>query len=202
MGKEEKNADYDGFPEDAVKVKEIGSWVVFFYKAQASVYFRSAAGLSTALRLSRGDLLMLAQEMEAWSQIGEKAAAATPLPMKEEVSSAKSSRDKRHFRRFTRRCEAEFTYLGVSNRGLASDFSINGLFIRTNHPFGADTVIDVMVHLPDGSVSSLRGKVKRAMKTDLGRAIGMQTSGHKNGMGLELVQKDVNYLNFIRSLLK
>ena len=145
------------------------------------------------------DLLTLVREMETWRHLENKTFAGEP--QKEEILSSGSSRDKRRFRRFTRRCEAEFTASGVSNRGIGSDFSINGLFIRTNHPFAADTVIDILVHLPDGSVSSLQGKVKRSMKSSLGRVIGVPTKEQKNGMGVELVSKDVNYLNFIRSLI-
>jgi hypothetical protein len=199
MGKEDKNNIDTGIPDDAFKVTEIGRWAVFFSESKASIYFTSPSCPSPFLRLSKDELLMLAQGMETWRPV-EKAVAAAP--QKDEVPSAGNSRDKRRFRRFTRRCEAEFTAGGVSNRGIASDFSINGLFMRTNHPFAADTVIDIMVHLPDRSVSSLQGKVKRAMKTALGRVMGTPIKEYKNGMGVELTQKDANYLHFIRSLIK
>jgi len=58
-----------------------------------------------------------------------------------------------------------------------------------------------VVHLPDRSVSTLQGKVKRAMKTPMGRVMGTPIKEYKNGMGIELTRKDVNYLNFIRSLI-
>jgi hypothetical protein len=200
MEKEEKNTIDTGVPDHAFKVKEIGSWAVFFSKEDMSVYFRSSACLSTVLRLSRDDLLTLAQEMETWRP-AKKDTEAAILP-EEKVRPAGNSRDKRHFRRFTRRCEAEFTARDVTNRGIASDFSINGLFIRTNHPLPADSVIDIVVHLPDGSVSYLRGKVKRANKPSFGRVIGTPIKAYKNGMGIELTMKDSNYLHFIRSLIK
>ncbi len=201
MGKEEKDNAHPGVPDHALKVDEIGPWEVFFSKKEHAVYFRSSDRLSAVLRLSRDDLLILAQEMETWQGI-EKKSSAGRHQKKEEVQPSGDSRNKRRFRRFMRRCEAEFTASGVTNRGIASDFSINGLFIRTNYPFTADTVIDIMVHLPDGSMSSLQGKVRRAMKASLGKVMGVPMKEHKNGMGVELTAKDANYLHFIRSLIK
>ncbi|GEM_PF-1369048 len=199
MKKEEKNRSDAGIPYDAIKVKEIGPWAVYFSKSETSVYFTSSVSSSQVLGLSREELLMLANEMEIWHPGENK----TPVdePRKEEVRSSENSRDKRSFRRFTRRCEAEFTAGDISSRGIASDFSINSLFLRTSHPFATDTVVDIVVHLPDKSVSSLQGKVKRAMKTCLGKVMGAPIKEYKNGMGIELTKKDVHYLNFIRSLI-
>jgi len=42
--------------------------------------------------------------------------------------------NRRKHKRYIRRCEIEFVSDGVTYRGIASDFSLNGLFIRTNHP--------------------------------------------------------------------
>jgi hypothetical protein len=199
-GKGENNTIHGGIPDHALKVDEIGLWEVFFSKMEDAVYFRSSDRLSAVLRLSRDDLLVLAQEMETWQGIEKKSPSVTPP--KEEVRSSEDTRDKRSFRRFTRRCETEFAAQGITHRGIASDFSISGLFIRTNHPFVADTVIDIMVHLPDGSVSKLHGKVRRTMKNSIGKVMGVPMKEHKNGMGVQLINKDVNYLHFIRSLIK
>ncbi len=187
-------------PHDAVKVKEIGPWTLYFSKSDTSVYFVSSAFPSPALRLTKRELLMLAKGIEIWRPVEKKTIVDTPRA--EEVRPSGNSKDKRRFRRFTRRCEVEFTVGNISNRGIASDFSISGLFLRTNHPFADDTVLDIIVHLPDKSVSSLQGKVKRAMKTSLGRVMGTPAKEYKNGMGIELIKKDVHYLNFIRSLIK
>ena len=197
MKKKEKNSSAADIPRDAFKVKDLGPWAVYFSKSETAVYFTSSAS-SPVLGLSRDELLLLAREMGTWHP-AEKAVVDMP---EEELPPSQNSRDKRRFRRFTRRCEAEFTAGNVSNRGIASDFSISGLFIRTSHPFAADTIIDIVVHLPDRSVSSLQGRVKRAMKTTLGRVMGASIKEYKNGMGVELIKKDVTYLNFIRSLLK
>lgn len=124
------------------------------------------------------------------------------MPVAEEGMISTGARDKRQFKRFTRRCEAEFTCQGVLKRSIASDFSIKGLFIRTNNPFAPNEVIDILVHLPDDSVSSLQGRVMRSMKNPLGNIVGTIAKEYKNGMGIEITKKDAAYLHFIRSLVK
>ncbi len=98
----------------------------------------------------------------------------------------------RRSQRFIRRLETEFSATGKSYIGISSDFSISGLFVRTNHAFVPGTIVDLVVHLPDGKEARLRGNVRRAIKTPI--------VSLKNGMGIELLEKDENYTEFIRSL--
>lgn len=95
--------------------------------------------------------------------------------------------------RFIRRLEAEFTADDKTYRGISSDFSLTGLFIRTSHPFAPGSIIDITVHLPEGRASHLKGIVRRAFKS--------QVIGLKNGMGVQITGKDANYINFIKSVL-
>lgn len=90
---------------------------------------------------------------------------------------------------------------GLTYRGISSDFSLFGLFIRTNFPMRRDTVLDLTIHLPDGTISKLKVKVIRAWRTAIGKVIGTPVRAAKNGMGVEILRKDANYLHFIRSLL-
>lgn len=55
-------------------------------------------------------------------------------------------------------------------------------------------MVDIKIHLPDGRISNLRGKVRRALKTNM--------SVMKNGMGVEIMERDANYEQFIRELIK
>ena len=110
-------------------------------------------------------------------------------------------RDKRRQKRFIKRCEIEFISGGVTYRGISSNFSLNGLFIRTSYPFAAGTIFDIVIHLPDGSNSKVKVRVARAVRTEIGKMMGASTKVFKNGMGVEIVEKDANYLHFIRSLL-
>ncbi len=108
--------------------------------------------------------------------------------------------NKRKHKRFIRRCETTFSAGGEEFRGISSDFSLAGMFIRTKNPFPPDTVLDIRVTLPDDSASQLTGLVRRASKNSTSSYIG---SGplRKNGMGVQLIETDGNYLDFLRSLI-
>lgn len=108
---------------------------------------------------------------------------------------------KRKQKRYIKRCEVEFVSDGMTYRGISSDFSLGGLFIRTSFPLAPDVVLDITVHLPDGTTSKLKVKVVRAWRTAIGRVMGTPVRAAKNGMGVEILEKDANYLHFIRSLL-
>lgn len=101
-------------------------------------------------------------------------------------------RDKRQFQRFIRRLEVEFSSNDKHYRGISSNFSVGGLFVRTNHPFPPGTVIDMTIHLPTGGIAYLKGKVKSALRTPV--------VSIKNGMGVEIVEKDAAFVDLIKRL--
>jgi len=92
--------------------------------------------------------------------------------------------------RFTKRLEVKFSSGGNTYKGILSNLSLGGLFIRTNRGFAPGTTIDIELVMPDGTISFLKGIVRWAAKTHL--AI-------KNGMGIELTEKDTTFVNFIKS---
>lgn len=79
-------------------------------------------------------------------------------------------------------------------RGISSNFSLGGIFIRTNYPFAPGTTVHLIIHLPDGKDSRVKGVVKTAVKTPL--------AALKNGMGLEITEKDSNYVDFVQKELE
>jgi len=96
---------------------------------------------------------------------------------------------KRRYNRVTRRLEVEFSAGGQTYKGISSNISIGGMFIRTQHAFVPDTKIDIRLFLPDGEVARLEGVVRRAIKTP-----------HyfiKNGMGVEITKTDQVFENFL-----
>ncbi|HWR59720.1 MAG TPA: PilZ domain-containing protein [Thermodesulfovibrionales bacterium] len=97
---------------------------------------------------------------------------------------------KRYSQRFTKRLEVTFTSEGSKFRGISSDLSAMGLFIRTQHGLTPESFVDIELYLPNGKISRLRGIVKRTVKTALSLV--------KNGMGVELVARDQDYLEFLR----
>ena len=101
-------------------------------------------------------------------------------------------RSERKSDRFIRRLEVEFTVEGKTYRGISSDVSITGLFIRTSHPFAPGSLVDITIHLPDGGASHLKGIVKNAFKSEV--------LGFKNGMGIQITEKDADYINFLKTV--
>jgi len=95
----------------------------------------------------------------------------------------------------------EFTVDNLTLRGISSDFSLKGLFLRTNHAYAPGTIFDITIHLPDGSVSKVKGKAVRSLRTPAAMATGTPAKSVKNGMGIEIIEKDPHYLHLISSLL-
>ncbi|NWF75446.1 MAG: PilZ domain-containing protein [Nitrospirae bacterium] len=93
-------------------------------------------------------------------------------------------------KRYTKRLEVTFSSGGLSYRGILSNFSINGLFIRTNRGFAPNTILNIEILLPDGRISYLKGIVRRTIKTPM--------LTQKNGMGIELIEKDPTYIQFFQ----
>ena len=110
-------------------------------------------------------------------------------------------RDKRKLKRFSDRQKISFTVNGVVYRGLSSNFSLDGLFIRTKHSFPPNTLLDIIVYLPNDLTSHLKGKVVRASNETLWGMSGKARGYAENGIGIEIVEKDSLYLHFIRSFL-
>ncbi len=97
---------------------------------------------------------------------------------------------KRQCQRFTKRLEVTFSADGSKFTGISSDLSSAGLFIRTQHGLTPGSMVDIEIYLPDGNVGKIKGIVRRTTKTAL--------SVIKNGMGIELTDRDQNYLEFLR----
>jgi len=99
----------------------------------------------------------------------------------------------RRHKRFIRRLETEFTADNKNYRGISSDLSESGLFIRTQHAFIPNTLVDINIHLPDIADVKLKGCVKRSIKTPIVSV--------KNGMGIEILVNNPLYINFVKSVL-
>jgi hypothetical protein len=96
--------------------------------------------------------------------------------------------------RFTKRLEVTFSSGGLGYRGIMSNVSANGLFIRTNRGFAPGSIVDIELVMPDNRIALLRGVVKRTIKTPL--------SSMKNGMGVELLRQDPIFSDFIKNIGK
>lgn len=133
---------------------------------------------------------------------------------------------KRRHKRYPRRFESDFFSNNIKFKGFTSDFSLNGLFLRTTHPLTPATIIQIHVYLPDGSMAKVKGQVRRtarqsqkatakptqkAVTRPSQKVLGSKAKGKKpvkknvttvqSGMGIKILERDANYLHLIRSLV-
>jgi hypothetical protein len=108
--------------------------------------------------------------------------------------------NRRQCKRFPDHCNTEFVSDGMTYHAISRDFALNGLFIVTGSPRAPGALLEIKIHLPNGSTSRLLGKVMRFFKTFGGNDMALVQEG-EDGMGIEILERDMNYLNFIRSLL-
>jgi hypothetical protein len=97
---------------------------------------------------------------------------------------------KRSCRRFTKRLEVTFSSGGSKYRGISSDLSADGLFIRTQNGLAPGNMIDIELYLPEDKVANIKGVVRRTVKTSLSLV--------KNGMGVEITERDSYFLDFLK----
>ncbi|OGW30964.1 MAG: hypothetical protein A2X59_12020 [Nitrospirae bacterium GWC2_42_7] len=100
--------------------------------------------------------------------------------------------NKRNCKRKIRRLNIFFSDGNSEHSGISSDFSCNGLFIRTRKGFSEGTTLQMKLEFENGKILQLTGIVKRAIRT-------MATS-LKNGMGIELISIPSEYDKFIDDL--
>ncbi len=110
-------------------------------------------------------------------------------------------RERRLHERFTATCEIEFASNGQTYKGISGNFSLSGLFIKTGILFAPDTIIAMVVHLPDGSTSKLTGKILRALKMPKGGFMTTPAMALEDVIGIEIIKKDSHYLKFLRSFV-
>ena len=76
--------------------------------------------------------------------------------------------------------------------GVVNNISNNGLFINSNHKHNPDTILDMKLIMPDGKTAVIKGIVKRLVM--------MPNANRKFGMGVEVIEKDITYKNYLTSI--
>ncbi len=110
------------------------------------------------------------------------------------------TQEKRRRKRCQKSLEVEFCTSNRTYRGVSDNFSIDGLFIRTDNLLALQSAVSIIVHLPDGSTSKLKGIVRRVHKVSYEIAVPLGQN-FKCGMGIEITERDTNYMKFFISLL-
>jgi hypothetical protein len=99
-------------------------------------------------------------------------------------------KDKRHIQRYPVEVKAgDLLFKGTTVR-----LSERGMFVRSQKNFIEGIPVDITIYLTEESSCCLKGIVKYARTMDLLR--------QKNGMGIEIIEKDQKFLEFIKSVEK
>jgi hypothetical protein len=112
-----------------------------------------------------------------------------------------NQREKRRQKRFIDRYKVELNVNDKTYRGLSSNFSLNGLFIRTKQKFQSGTLLEIIIHFPNDLTSRLKGKVIRVSRSPLYGVDKTENGYVEKGLGIEIIEKDSLYLHFIRSFI-
>lgn len=99
---------------------------------------------------------------------------------------------KRQEKRFIRRLESDFFLGDRKFKGISSDLSEHGLFVRTRNSLTTGSYVNVVIHLADGRAARVSGTVRRAVRTN--------SQLVKNGMGIELNAFDKHYADLIKEV--
>jgi hypothetical protein len=100
--------------------------------------------------------------------------------------------EKRKHPRFIKRLETKISIDQTSFWSKSGDLSESGLFIRTNRGCKVETSIDIELSMPGNRVSFLKGIVRRTIRTPIPTM--------KNGMGIEIIEKDETFRDFVKSI--
>jgi hypothetical protein len=100
--------------------------------------------------------------------------------------------DRRKQPRFVKRLETRIISDNISFWSISSDLSECGLFIKTNRDFNIETPLEIELSLPGNVVSLLKGVVRRTLDPPVST---------ENGMGVEIIEKDINYIHYLKSLV-
>ncbi|UCE78790.1 MAG: PilZ domain-containing protein [Nitrospiraceae bacterium] len=100
--------------------------------------------------------------------------------------------ERRECQRYIKRHPVVINAGGMAFKGTTVWLSRKGFFVRSQKNFNEGVPVDITFHLTEDSSCTLKGTVRFAKSIELFR--------QKNGMGIELTEKNQNYLALIRSL--
>ncbi len=110
------------------------------------------------------------------------------------------TQEKARRKRCQKRLEVEFCANNIAYRGVSENFSISGLFIKADNCLVPGSAVAIKVHLPDGSISTLKGRVTRVQRPPYASGTASEKA-FTDGMGIEITERDSNYLKFFMSLV-
>ena len=100
--------------------------------------------------------------------------------------------DKRKKERHSMKLHTKLSADSFVSWGLLGDVSDDGLFIKSNRDFTMGEAIDIEIFMPDNNNSLLKGIIRRKIE--------LPETHRKYGLGIELIEKDMVYRHFLKSL--
>jgi Tfp pilus assembly protein PilZ len=100
--------------------------------------------------------------------------------------------ERRESQRYIKRHPVVISAGGMTFKGTTVWLSEKGFFVRSQKNFNEGVPVDITFHLTEESSCSLKGIVRFAKSIELLR--------QKNGMGIELTEKNQDYLAMVRSV--
>ena len=102
--------------------------------------------------------------------------------------------EKRRHPRFNKRIATKILADQISFTCMTNDISEKGLFIKTSRSIAVNTPVDIQLLLPGNRFSFLKGIVRRT--------IGTPVSTMKNALGIEIIEQDETFINFMKSSIR
>ena len=100
--------------------------------------------------------------------------------------------DKRRAKRYTTKLHVKLHSGSIISWGILCDVSENGLFLKCSRDFSIEAVINLEIFMPDNINSLLKGIIRRKIE--------MSDSYRKHGLGIELIEKDTLYMQYLKYL--
>ena len=102
--------------------------------------------------------------------------------------------DKRKSDRIIKRLEIKFQ-TEAQNTAITSDLSETGIFVTTNKGIEPGNVLNLRLNLPNSQELFFAGRVVRNIKS-----APALVGNSKSGMGIQLVDPPLDYLNYVQSI--
>jgi Tfp pilus assembly protein PilZ len=100
--------------------------------------------------------------------------------------------EKRKFERLEASLDTRMLYGDMIYTARVMDLSESGMFVSTKLNFAVDAVVMIVVQLEDDTIK-VPVKVRRNVKADAAL-----NPGSRNGMGVEVLERSDDYLEYIR----
>ena len=107
------------------------------------------------------------------------------------------AKKERKHARYKKDVDVDYKKEAETGHGVSKNISRGGVFVHSDKSFLPSTKINLMLYLPDGTTSSLRGVVRHSSAS-------LEKAGSESelGMGIEFLEIDSNFTSFMNNLVQ